>query len=334
MRVFVAFFLIIGGLAYYLFVYRPAHSAPEVAYALDSSVEIADSPVEVHTVIGKLKQGERVEVLRHTRNWVEARQADGTTGWVDAKNLLDAPTHEAGQRLLKELEQVPTQATGHVADRVNLHIEPSRNASTIMELKGKQQLQVFGRSLVDRPAQLASREPSTAAGASGGREAWYLVRAGGRAGWVLGRLVELDVPEPISTYAQGTNVVAWLVLNTVDDSGRKVAQFLAADRASAPEFDFTRIRVLTWWKQRHRYATAYVEGNLRGYFPIRVIESSGTPSFRLRLVEQGSRKIQKVYGLFDTIVRPLGTVDGWESNTTPTRQALPRNRAVTARRRP
>jgi len=320
--------------AYYLFVYRPAHAKPEVAYALDSSVEMADSPVEVHVVVGKLKQGERVEVLRRTRNWVEARQADGTRGWVEAKNLLDAQTYEAGQRLLKELEQVPTQAAGHVADRVNVRVEPSRGASPLMELKGKQQVEIFGRRLVDRPAQVASREPASTASASAGREAWYLVRASGQAGWVVGRLVELDVPESISTYAQGTNLVAWLVLNTVDDDARKVPQYLVADRAGIQDFDFTHIRVFTWWKQRQRYATAYVEGNLRGYFPIRVLDASGTRSFRLRLIEKDGRKVQKVYGLFNTIVRPLGRVDGWESNAMPTRQASPPKRAATARRRP
>jgi hypothetical protein len=195
-------------------------------------------------------------------------------------------------------------------------------------------VQIFGRRLVDRPAQAASREPSSTADASAGREAWYLVRAGGQAGWVVGRLVQLDVPESISTYAQGTNLVAWLVLDTVDDDGRKVPQYLVADRAGAQDFDFTHIRVFTWWKQRRRYATAYVEGNLRGYFPIRVLDTSGTPSFRLRLIEKDSRKVQKVYGLFKTIVRPLGRVDGWESNAMPTRQASPSKRAATAGNRP
>ena len=61
--------------------------------------------------------------------------------------------------------------------------------------------------------------------------------------------------------------------------------------------------------------TAYVESGLNAYFPIRVAEVNGAPHFRLRLMDDQGRKFQKVYGLFDTITRPVGTVPGWRSET-------------------
>jgi hypothetical protein len=126
-------------------------------------------------------------------------------------------------------------------------------------------------------------------------------------------------------YAQGTNVVAWLVLNTVVDGGQQVPQYLVADRIGTQEVDFNHIRVFTWWIKDHKYVTAYVESGLNGYFPMRGTSLAGVPYFRLRLIDQGGRKFQKVYGLFDTITRPLGTVDGWESDALPVRPA-PRHR--------
>jgi hypothetical protein len=44
------------------------------------------------------------------------------------------------------------------------------------------------------------------------------------------------------------------------------------------------------------------------------------PYFRLRLVDDEGEKYQKVYGLFSTIVHPLGTVKGWESDAMPATQ--------------
>src|SRR2546425_8873451 len=43
-------------------------------------------------------------------------------------------------------------------------------------------------------------------------------------------LVDLDVPEEIGSYTQEYNLVACLALNTVEDQGRQVPQYLVADR--------------------------------------------------------------------------------------------------------
>ncbi len=282
-----------------------------------------------------MKYGDRLEVLARTQNWARVRLPDGRTGWVEGKSLLDGQTYEAGRRLLDELNQIPTQATGHTGNVVNIHLEPSREAPQLAQLEVRQSVEVFGRRLVDRPAQgrASARPPKALPQASAGptpgepnRDAWYLVRAPSKAGWVLGRLVELDVPEEISEYAQGVNLVAWLVLNRVRDEGRQVPQYLIADRASTSEVDFNHIRVLTWALKHHRYATAYVESNLNGYFPIQVTQVTNMPHFRLRLVDAKGRKYQKVYGLFDTITRPLGAVEGWERNAETTRPEPRRRR--------
>ena len=63
--------------------------------------------------------------------------------------------------------------------------------------------------------------------------------------------------------------------------------------------------------------TAYVEGNLSGYFPIRVQQFNGVPHFRLRVIDGYGNKVQRVYGLFDTKTRLLGVAPGWESGAMP-----------------
>lgn len=318
-----------GGAAYYYYVYRPAHAVPvEVAYILPESVGVVDSPVEIRLGVAVLSQGDRVEVLQRTRNWARVRMADGRAGWVEASFLLDAASFEKAQQLFRELMDAQPQAAGHTVGAGNLRVEPARDAAQLAQLPANQNVEIFGRRLVERPPQ-----PGASASGEPAREAWYLVRAGSKAGWVLGRLIALDVPEPIAMYAQSINLVGWVVLNTVDDDGRPVPQYLVADRQQTQECDFNHIRVFTWWAKKQQYVTAYVESGLNGYFPIRPTQIGGVPRFRLRLVDRDGRKFQKVYRMFDTIVRPVGTVEGWENSAMPTTPAPKARRPHTARRR-
>jgi len=288
---------------------------------LPSSLEVVDTPADIRLAVESVKAGEQVQVLLRSRDWAKVKLADGRTGWVENKDLVGSQAYEASQKLLKGLENLPVQAEGHAPQSINLRFEPSRDSTSLAQLPNNQKLEVFGRRIVERPSR--PDQPSSPPV----KEAWYLVRAGTHAGWVLGRFVALDIPEPLGPYAQGSNVVAWLILNTVPDEDRRVPQYLVADRMGNQDVDFTHIRVFTWWVKNHRYVTAYVEGGLQGYFPIRVVQTGIVPYFRLRLMDEDAKKIQKVYGLFDTITRPLGIVEGWESNVMPTQSSSrPRRR--------
>jgi hypothetical protein len=278
-----------------------------------------DTTAEIRSVVGHLRAGERVEVLARTAHWSELRLPGGGTGWLESKYLLDGPTYERGAALLRSLEAYTPQAAGHLLTGTSLHLEPARDSIVLVDLAQNQRLEMFERRLVERPV-----DPN-APGVSGkpGRDVWYLVRGGSRAGWLLGRFVTLDIPQGIATYAQDINMVGWLVLKTVDDGGKNVPEYLVADRIGG-EADYNHIRVFTWWVKNHKYVTAYVESGLDGYFPIKVQQmqdpkyyAQSSPYFRLRLVDEHGHRYQKIYGLFDTIAKNVGTVDGWESNAMP-----------------
>ena len=313
LKILLALILITGSSAYYYFVYRLAHRVVgEAAYVLPQSVELVDTPAEVRIVVGSLRSGDRLEISARTRNWARVRTADGLTGWVELKNLLDSRTYEGGQQLLREVASLPPQAEGHTTGVVNLRLDPSRDAAQLAQLTENQKLHVFGRRMVERPSPVD--QPSV----EKTRDAWYLIRADSRAGWVLGRFVALDIPEALSRYAQGTNSVAWVVISTVEEDGQSIPEYLVADRIGSQDVDFTHIRVFTWWVKNHEYVTAYVESDLKGYFPIRVAFLNGAHYFRLRLRDDEGQEYQKVYRLFDTITRTIGTVPGWESDALPT----------------
>lgn len=329
LKLIVIVLILAGGAGYYYHRRSPAAPPAEVAYVLPASATVVDTPAEIHLGVATLKQGDRVELLERTKNWARVRLADGRVGWVEAVDLLDSASYEKGQRLFISLQTAQPQAAGHTTYEVNLHLDPARDATQLAQLSAGQNVEIFGRRLVERAAQSGASSPTGSP-----RDAWYLVRAGKKAGWILGRLVTLDIPDALAPYSQSTNMVGWLVLNSVDDSGRKVPEYLAVDREGTQECDFTHLRVFTWWVKRQEYVTAYVESNLNGYFPIRSSQVDGIPHFRLRLMDEEARKFQRIYGMFNTIVRPIGIVEGWESQAMPARPAPRARHARPPSRRP
>jgi len=317
----------VAGSAYYFCVYRPGRAGRvEVAYVLPTNVKLVDTPAEVRIAMGSLKSGDRVEIIKRTQNWAQVRTSDNLTGWVENKDLLDSQTYQGGQELLRDEHKIPVQADGHTSGVVNLRLEPSRDAAQLAQLPGNQRVQIFGRQVVDRPA------PDGQPSAPKVRDAWYLINADARAGWVLGRFIALDIPASLAQYAEGTNLVAWVILKTVEDAGQQVPEFVVAGRLGTQDADFSQIRVFTWWVKNHRYVTAYVESGLNGYFPVRTSEVNGVPYFRLRLIDDQGQKYQKVYALFDTITRAVGTVPGWESEAMPMSPAALHHQASGRRR--
>ena len=104
-------------------------------------------------------------------------------------------------------------------------------------------------------------------------EDWWLARdAQGRAGWVLARMVDLDVPLEIAQYAEGQRFIAFFVLNEVQDGDKKVSEYLAllTEPKDGQPFDFDKVHVFTWNVKRHRYETAYRERNMNGVLPVTV----------------------------------------------------------------
>jgi hypothetical protein len=176
-------------------------------------------------------------------------------------------------------------------------------------------LEIFDRRLVRR--SYASNTFALVTATSNRVDVWYLVRHGPHAGWILGRRVRLTIPKSISAYAQDSNLVAWLVLNKVNDGRKLVPQYVVAEREGSESCDFTKIEVLTWWKRKQTYAVAFHKDGLRGYFPIGVTHEGSVPHIRLRLQGAGGTKYQMVYGLFDTLTRLIGTADTWASDAVP-----------------
>ncbi|MGA9567546.1 MAG: SH3 domain-containing protein [Candidatus Korobacteraceae bacterium] len=150
-------------------------------------------------------------------------------------------------------------------------------------------------------------------------EDWYLVRnSSGQVGWVLLRMVDLDVPLDIAQYAEGQRIVGYFILNTVqetiDDQPKQEPQYLVLlnQPKDGLPYDYNQIRVFTRNRNKHRYETAYRERDMEGYLPVKtghaVFDKEGDlPTFTIRKMNDSEQIVDVTYKMNGPIVRRVLT---------------------------
>jgi len=140
-------------------------------------------------------------------------------------------------------------------------------------------------------------------------------------------MIDLDVPLDVAQYAEGQRIVAFFVLNQVQDGEKKVAQYLTVvtEPKDGLPFDFNQIRVFTWNVKRHRYETAYRE-RMEGVLPVTVsqenFEKEGLlPVFTIRVQDDKGNVAQRKYKLNTPIVRRVLAPGEAPAHATPKRTA-------------
>ncbi|MGH9683415.1 MAG: hypothetical protein ACRD4S_07375 [Candidatus Acidiferrales bacterium] len=316
-KIFVGFVLIVivGGAAYLHF--RKPKPSVEIAFAGNREVTLWSTSAQVREPIGSVNFGDRLEVLRRFQEQVRVRTTRGVTGWVNERDLLSADLWQKGKDLEQRAAALPIEARGHTRVLGNLHLDPGRESVRIRQLNKDVPVDLFERRAVAIPAAgSASQEDEDASAPTGAKkEDWWLVRAntpddGPVAGWILGRFVQLDVPEPLPDYASSADmrIVAWFELNRVaDGSGGVKPQYLVVG-TKGPEgqpCDFTLLRVYTWGKQRARYETAFVESDVCGKLPVKLTRAAtagGDVTFSFEDFSHGAAE-NRTYRIRGTIVR-------------------------------
>ena len=295
---------------------RGRHRVLEVNYVSAVQATLRDQIATIYTRVGTVKNGERVEVLEREKRFSRVRTAAGIEGWIEQRYLVDQSTYDGLQKLTKENLGDPVQAPGVLRNDTNLHLTPGRESEHLYQLLAGAKVSVLKHATVEKQPGAAVQPKAGGKPPVAVLEDWWLVRdAENRVGWVLSRMVDIDVPLDIAQYAEGQRFVAFFALNQVQDSGKdgtgkNVAQYLCAitEPHDGLPYDFDQVRVFTWNVRKHRYETAYREHGLNGVLPVTVtnenLDKEGTlPVFILR-VRDGSGGIrERKYKMNTPIVR-------------------------------
>jgi len=313
----------------------------ETAYVSGIQAVLRDHVAAVFEKTGVVKNGERVEVLDHDRRFVKVRTSTGATGWVEQRFLVSQQVYDQIQKLAADNQNDPVQAQGTTRNDTNLHVEPGRETEHLYQISSGEKLSLLKRGTAEKSAAGAppshatapastkpggnnnaneeekkpaqpkpAPEKSALAVAAPPKEDWWLVRdSHNRVGWVLARMIDLDVPLDVAQYAEGQRIVAYFVLNEIQDGDKKVPQYLTVltEPKDGLPFDFNQIRVFTWNVRRHRYETAYRE-RMEGVLPVTVakedFDKEGVlPVFTLRVQDDNGNVGERKYKLNTPIVR-------------------------------
>jgi Bacterial SH3 domain len=290
----------------------------EIAYVSAVQANLRDHVAAVYEKSGVVKNGERVEVLDHDRRFVKVRTASGATGWIEQRYLAGQDIYDQIQKLTADNQNNPVQAQGATRNDTNLHVEPGRDTEHLYQISSGEKLALLRRGTAEKPGAVAPPRTSPPGSKAQDKqpapviEDWWLVRdSHNRVGWVLARMVDLDVPLDVAQYAEGQRIVAFFVLNQVQDGDKKVPQYLSAvtEPKDGLPFDFNQIRVFTWNVKRHRYETAYRE-RMEGVLPVTVsretFDKEGVlPVFVIRVQDDSGKVSKRKYKFNTPMVRRL-----------------------------
>lgn len=289
----------------------------EVAYVSAPQAFLRDQVAAIYNKTGTVKNGEEVQVLGRDRRFARVRTSAGAEGWMEQRYLVGKETYDAFQKLTEQMRNEPVQATGVAHNQSNIHLEPQRDADHLYQLDQGAKLSVMKRASGEKAAPTGQAQASTggkkeqSAKVAPAMEDWWLIRdEPGHVGWVLARMVDIDIPIEIAQYSEGQRTVAAFVLNQVTDGDKKVPQYLVlfSENKDGMPFDFNQIRVFTWNVKRHRYETAYRERGLNGVLPVttsrETFDKEGDlPVFVVRVKDDAGTVIERKYKLNTPIVR-------------------------------
>ena len=331
---------------------RGALAKHEYMYVSAQETSLRDRVATMYNKIGTVHGGDRVEVLEKQRRFLRVRTDSGQEGWIEERSLVPQDVYDAFQKLASDNASQQVQAHGTARSDLNIHVTPSREGEHLYQLKDGEKVEILKRATAEKnppkaaPAN-ATQSPKVAAttqsqpkitpvpakpAATGGvtpgsapgkppeppkpvMEDWYLVRnSAGHAGWVLLRMIDLDIPLEVAQYAEGQRIMGYFVLNTVQEEDKQVPQYLVLlnEPKDGLPWDFNQIRIFTRNRAKHRYETAYRERNLEGYFPVKTGhqdfgKEGDLPTFTIRKKNYDGQMVDITYKLNGPIVRRVLT---------------------------
>jgi len=289
----------------------------QYVYVTAKQALLRDRVAAVSNRTGTVENGQRLKVLERGRRFLHVVSDKNETGWIDEKAIATQQTFDAFAALEQDHAKDPVVASAVVRDEVYLHLAPGRSTERFYRLaegeklsllkratlvkgggpnpnakplppKNAKQLAIPGAASGMKPGPAPSATPAPAPPASKSdaadepppppMEDWWLVRdTHGHAGWMLSRLLDVDVPDSIARYSEGQRIVGAYVLNKIYDpdapqDDKNVPEFvtvLSPYKAGLP-YDFDQLRVFIWNEKKHRYETAFREKNIEGYLPVEI----------------------------------------------------------------
>ena len=163
-------------------------------------------------------------------------------------------------------------------------------------------LELSRTAMPEEPSRTTAGSPAAAPPAAPPKSAddWALVRLeDGSAGWVLARMLVMEIPDEVAQYAERARIAAYFRIGSVrTKEGEKPVWLWAAQSQRSAGHDFDSLRIFVWSTRRQRYETAFIERNLRGWLPLELHRSgAAVDGFQTVVEEKDGRVVKRTYSL-------------------------------------
>lgn len=284
------------------------HQEYETVYVSARQMYLHDRVAAVSERVAEVVNGQPLQVLERNRRFLKVKTDKNQIGWIEERAVIDSNTYNGFVKMADAHKSDPIAATATLRDDLYMHILPGRKTENFYLLPANAKVQLLARASVPKTSiQIAAMAPKadsskspqpgkTPPQAPGSHlkaqvapihnqpepppppimEDWWLARdAQGRAGWLLGNRLDVDVPMEIAQYGEGQRFIGAWVLTKVTDPGADTPvheEYLTvtAPLRSGLPFDFDEVRVFTWSLRHHRYETAFMLHPIQGFLPVRV----------------------------------------------------------------
>ncbi|MGB7191361.1 MAG: SH3 domain-containing protein [Acidobacteriaceae bacterium] len=293
------------------------HPHNEYVYVSARKAFLRERLAAVTNRVADLKNGERLLVVAQERRFYKVKTAAGALGWIDDLQVVTQADYDKFAGLAKEHAGDPVVVAGILRDESNLHIAPGRKSEHFYVLPENTHVQLLRRAstakamppqAVPVPIPVAGKKADKKAAKKPKRdinappyvpagppmEDWWLVRGPqGQTGWVLSRMMDINIPQEIAGLAGTQKYVAAYRLATVEDPESKFPNGQAPDYVAVTNawkqglpYDFDQVHVFTWVTAHHRYELAFRQRGVEGYLPVTigsgVFNGKTEPTFSFR----------------------------------------------------
>lgn len=292
------------------------HPHAQYVYVSARKAFLRERLAAVTNRVADLKNGERLLVVAQERRFYKVKTAAGSVGWIDDLQVIDQADYDKFSALAKQHAADPVVVTGILRDESNLHIAPGRKAEHFYVLPENTRVELLRRASMAKPmppqavpvpvplAKKADKKPAKKikrdinappyVPPGPPMEDWWLVRGPqGQTGWVLSRMMDINIPREIAGLAGTQKYVAAYRLATVDDPASKFPGGQAPDYVAVTNawrqglpYDFDQVHVFTWVTAHHRYELAFRQRGVEGYLPVTigsgVFDGKTEPTFSFR----------------------------------------------------
>jgi SH3-like domain-containing protein len=313
----------------------------EMMYVAVPQANLRDRVSAVYNKVETVYGGAAVEVLEKQKRFIHVKTSSGKDGWLEERYLVGQDVFDGFEKLKKDNEKTPVQAHGTARAELNIHLTAEREGEHLFQMKEGEKAEILRKASALRnagaakpakpiPAKSPVKKNETpgkpvgtpAKASSPGKaptpaeeppamEDWWLIRDSfGHVGWVLMRMIDIDVPVDVAQYAEGQRIVGYFVLNKIQDGDKQEPQYLVL--MSAPKdglpYDYDSIRVFSWNAKRHHYETAYRERNIFGVYPVNSgMEDFGKegsePVFTIQVKDETGAIVPRKYRMIQPVVR-------------------------------